>query len=149
MSKRGSRSPSPENEQEHLVKRLRAEKKTTRIVMLGENVNYGRAGSSNNFFYKVLITTEEAINECDCKEIFVNEMECMSIDGTGGSRVDDEMKMDYEKVEKIMAHKDSVVLDSYNLSYCLVGTMCGRSPHIPWRPEPEAEEEAEEEPESD
>ena len=143
MSKRGSRSPSPENEQGRLVKRIKTEKKTTRIVMLGENVNYDRAGSYHSVFYKILIATEKAINECDCKEIFIDDYEGISIDGTGGSRVDDEMKTDYEKVEKILAHKDSVVLDDSNLLYCLVGTMCGRSPYIPWRPKEEPEEESE------
>tara|TARA_B100000029_G_C16781478_1_gene669430 strand:- start:40 stop:441 length:402 start_codon:yes stop_codon:yes gene_type:complete len=130
MSKR---SPSP-HKHESLVKRVKTEK-TTRVVLLGERVCYERAGQSSDIFYKILITTKEAIEECECNEIFSDDTDCMSIDGTGGTRVYDEMKEEYGNVEKLMAHADSAVLNTSSLSYCLVGTMYGRSPPIPWREE--------------
>ena len=107
----------------------------TLAIVLGENINYSRAGQYSNHVGKILITTRDAIKECDCKDFLTHSFEDTSIDGTmGNRRICGHTKRAFETIEKLISHEDSHVIDPECIRYCMVATYYGDQIDIPWLP---------------
>ena len=89
-----------------VTKRLKTGKlDDLRIVLLGKQEHYSRPiGQRSTEFHYVLLTTSTAIKESGCEDIISNDFTEMSVDGTGGRRIDSDMKKEYEniKIRKMM-----------------------------------------------
>ena len=153
MSKRST--PDDTSPVSPVTKRLKTGKlDNLRIILLGRKEHYSRPiGHNSTEFHRVLLTTSTAIKESGCEDIVSNDFTEMSIDGTGGKRIDSDMKKDYENIKRLIDHADTIIREcnysekdktKSNLLFCFVGTQCENGPPpMPW-PLPEEEEEEEE-----
>jgi hypothetical protein len=134
-----------------VTKRLKTGKlDDLRIVLLGKQEHYSRPiGQRSTEFHYVLLTTSTAIKESGCEDIISNDFTEMSVDGTGGRRIDSDMKKEYENIKRLIDHADTIIREcnysekdktKSNLLFCFVGTQCENGPPpMPW-PLPEEEE---------